>query len=167
MERGEREPSLTEFFRIASALGDPSGSLFIDLIVAWRADPTDHRLYKSRPSDFSRLYRLGFPIRLLQYARPHAPCSNAPLRPSSRSCRMRYEPRDLRASDQGLGRNARFADAGPTYRSGLDRGDAPASLGLIHRQCLASFSTAEDKDIECSTALMGRFLSKIKALATP
>jgi len=30
----------------------------------------------------------------------------------------------------------------------FDRGDAQASLGSTHRQCLAWFSTAEDKGIE-------------------
>jgi transcriptional regulator with XRE-family HTH domain len=60
MERGEYGPTLPEFFRIASALGEEPVILLIDLIAAWRADPTDYVLYKSRASDFSRLYRLGY-----------------------------------------------------------------------------------------------------------
>jgi transcriptional regulator with XRE-family HTH domain len=60
IERGERQPTLTEFFRIANALGDPPTILFIDLFGEWRTDPTDYRLYKSRASDFERLYRLGY-----------------------------------------------------------------------------------------------------------
>jgi hypothetical protein len=73
---------------------------------------------------------------------------NCPFDRSPKAAGMRYDPGDLRASDQGLGRNARYVDAGPAYHSGLDHGDAPASLGLNHRQCLGRFSTAEDKDIE-------------------
>jgi hypothetical protein len=61
---------------------------------------------------------------------------------------MRYLPGDLRASDQGLGWNAGYVDAGPAYHSRLDHGDTSACLGLIHRQCLAGFSATEDKDIE-------------------
>jgi transcriptional regulator with XRE-family HTH domain len=59
MERGEREPTLTEFFRIANALRSPPAILFIDVIAQWRADPTDYGLYKSRASDVVRLCRLG------------------------------------------------------------------------------------------------------------
>lgn len=51
---------LAEFFRIARALGKEPAILFIDVITAWRADPTDYRLYKSRVSDFAKLYRLGY-----------------------------------------------------------------------------------------------------------
>jgi transcriptional regulator with XRE-family HTH domain len=59
MERGEREPTLTEFFRIANALRDPPAILLTDLIAAWRGDSLNF-LYPSRPSDFSRVYRLGY-----------------------------------------------------------------------------------------------------------
>lgn len=38
----------------------PHAILFIDVIAGWRADPTDYRLYKSRVSDFARVYRLGY-----------------------------------------------------------------------------------------------------------
>jgi transcriptional regulator with XRE-family HTH domain len=60
MERGEREPALTEFFRIASASRSSPAILFIDVIAEWRADPTDYLHYKSRASDFTRAYRLGY-----------------------------------------------------------------------------------------------------------
>jgi transcriptional regulator with XRE-family HTH domain len=60
MERGHYSPTLPEFFRIASALGKEPVMLLIDLIAAWRADPTDYRLYKSRASDLTKLYRLGY-----------------------------------------------------------------------------------------------------------
>jgi transcriptional regulator with XRE-family HTH domain len=60
MEQGKREPTLTELFRIASALRIPHAIFYIDVIEAWRADPTYYRFYKSRASDFERLYRLGY-----------------------------------------------------------------------------------------------------------
>jgi hypothetical protein len=59
MECGEREPTLSEFFRIASALRTSPGILLVDLITAWRGDVYDP-LYKARASDFERVYRLGF-----------------------------------------------------------------------------------------------------------
>jgi hypothetical protein len=34
--------------------------LFTDVIAAWRGDGGDSALYKSRPSEFARLYRLGY-----------------------------------------------------------------------------------------------------------
>ena len=56
-ERGQREPALTEFFRIARALGDPPTVLLIDVITAWLdADP----LHATRAADFVRLFRLGY-----------------------------------------------------------------------------------------------------------
>jgi transcriptional regulator with XRE-family HTH domain len=60
MERGHREPALSEFFRIAKVLGEPPALLFIDVIDAWRADPIQDSLYKARASDFARVYRLGY-----------------------------------------------------------------------------------------------------------
>jgi transcriptional regulator with XRE-family HTH domain len=60
MEQGKRDPTLTELFRIANALRIPHAIFYIDVITAWRADPTDYGLYKSRASDFERLYRLGY-----------------------------------------------------------------------------------------------------------
>jgi transcriptional regulator with XRE-family HTH domain len=59
MERGEREPLLTELFRIASSLGEEPSILLVNVISAWRADPTEH-LQQSRASDFTRLFRLGY-----------------------------------------------------------------------------------------------------------
>ena len=56
-ERGQREPALTEFFRIARALGDPPTLLLIDVITAWLDADT---LHTTRASDFVRLYRLGY-----------------------------------------------------------------------------------------------------------
>ena len=55
-----KTPSLQDFFRIADALGESPVILLTEVITAWRADPTDLGLYKSRPSDLTRLYRLGY-----------------------------------------------------------------------------------------------------------
>lgn len=55
-----RTPSLQDFFRIADALGESPVILLTEVITAWRADPADLGLYKSRPSDLTRLYRLGY-----------------------------------------------------------------------------------------------------------
>jgi hypothetical protein len=60
MERGEYGPTLPEFFRIASVLGEQPAILLTDVIAAWRGDDADYWLYKGRPSDFVRLYRLGY-----------------------------------------------------------------------------------------------------------
>jgi transcriptional regulator with XRE-family HTH domain len=60
MERGENGPTLPEFFRIARGLGEEPVILLVNVITAWRADPTDYRLYKSRASDLGKLYRLGY-----------------------------------------------------------------------------------------------------------
>lgn len=59
MEAGDHEPSLLEFFRIADALGEQPVMLLVDVVTAWRADPTD-MLQGARPSDFARLMRLGY-----------------------------------------------------------------------------------------------------------
>jgi len=59
MEAGDYGPSLSEFFRIAEALGEQPVMLLVDVVAAWRADPTD-TLHNSRPSDFARLFRLGY-----------------------------------------------------------------------------------------------------------
>ena len=56
------EPDLTDLFRLAWALGEEPVLLFIDLVAAWRADPSDLGLYKSRASDFAKLYRLGYAV---------------------------------------------------------------------------------------------------------
>jgi transcriptional regulator with XRE-family HTH domain len=55
MERGQREPVLTEFFRIARASGDPPTILLIDVITTWLDADT---LHATRAADFTRLYRL-------------------------------------------------------------------------------------------------------------
>jgi hypothetical protein len=46
--------------RIASALREEPAVLFIDLVATWRTDPTDYGQYKSRPSDCTTLFRLGY-----------------------------------------------------------------------------------------------------------
>jgi transcriptional regulator with XRE-family HTH domain len=58
-ERGDYGPTLKDVFRIASAFGEEPLVLLADVIAAWRADSTD-TLQQSRPSDFARLYRLGY-----------------------------------------------------------------------------------------------------------
>jgi transcriptional regulator with XRE-family HTH domain len=60
IERGERETTLTEFFWLSRALREEPAILFTDVIAAWRGDGGDSALYKSRPSEFARLYRLGY-----------------------------------------------------------------------------------------------------------
>ena len=59
MERGSYGPTLLDLFRIARALDEQPVMLLIDVIAAWRADPTD-TLHNSRHSDFARLFRLGY-----------------------------------------------------------------------------------------------------------
>jgi transcriptional regulator with XRE-family HTH domain len=61
LERGDYGPTLKEFFHIASALREEPTVLFIDLVAARRTDPTDYDPYKSRPSDCTKLFRLGYP----------------------------------------------------------------------------------------------------------
>ena len=60
MEGGTHIPTLLGFFRLAIALGESPVILLAEVVSAWRADPSDHGLYKSRPSDLARLYRLGY-----------------------------------------------------------------------------------------------------------
>jgi transcriptional regulator with XRE-family HTH domain len=60
IERGEREATFTEFFWLARALREEPVILFTDVIAAWRGDGGDSPIYKSRPSEFARLYRLGY-----------------------------------------------------------------------------------------------------------
>lgn len=58
-ESGEHAPTLRDFFRIANALGAEPALLFIDLLSAWRADPTDtNRTF--RPHDITRPSRLAY-----------------------------------------------------------------------------------------------------------
>ena len=59
-ENAVTAPDVTELFRLASALGIDPAILFIDIVTEWRRDPTDIGLYKSRASDFAKLYRLGY-----------------------------------------------------------------------------------------------------------
>jgi hypothetical protein len=53
-------PTLEDFFRIAGVLGESPVILLAEVIAAWRAEPADYGLYKSQPSDLTRLYRLGY-----------------------------------------------------------------------------------------------------------
>lgn len=59
LERGDHGPTLKDVFRLAGALGAEPLMFLVDVIAAWRADPTD-TLHPSRPSDFARLFRLGY-----------------------------------------------------------------------------------------------------------
>ena len=57
MVSGKREPTITEFCKIARMLREEPGILLIELIAEWREyDATP--IY--RASDFVRLYRLGY-----------------------------------------------------------------------------------------------------------
>ena len=58
-ERGDAPPTLTEFFKIAEALGQQPGFLLVDVVAEWRGDGTDP-FHKTRPSDFERLFKLGY-----------------------------------------------------------------------------------------------------------
>ena len=58
LENGDAEPTLTEFFRIAGALNEPPAILLVDLIANWREDSNFEYVYRPRPGDFARLYRL-------------------------------------------------------------------------------------------------------------
>jgi hypothetical protein len=60
LECGDFGPTLTDFFRIALALGVDPVLLFVDLVAAWRGDDADRSMYPSRASSFERLYRLGY-----------------------------------------------------------------------------------------------------------
>ena len=59
IEAGKYTPNLQEFFHLAVCLGESPVILLTEVIAEWRADPADHGLYRSRPSDLARLYRLG------------------------------------------------------------------------------------------------------------
>jgi hypothetical protein len=59
LESGQAEPTLTEFFRIAGVLNESPAILLVDLITNWRDQPDFGFLYRPRPGDFTRLFRLG------------------------------------------------------------------------------------------------------------
>ena len=60
IEGGTHIPTLLGFFRLAIALGESPVILLTEVITQWRADPANHGLYRSRPADLTRLYRLGY-----------------------------------------------------------------------------------------------------------
>ena len=60
IEAGRHVPTFTDFFRVATGVGQSPIILLIEVINEWRTDPTDLGLYKSRPSDLVQLYRLGY-----------------------------------------------------------------------------------------------------------
>lgn len=59
-EAGSFGPDLRDILHIAVGLEVPPVVLLAEVISAWRADPADYGLYKSRPSDLARLHRLGY-----------------------------------------------------------------------------------------------------------
>lgn len=61
LESGDFSPALEDFFRFASRIGQDPILMFIDLVAEWRREPTASMgLYKTRATDFARLYRLGY-----------------------------------------------------------------------------------------------------------
>ena len=67
IEAGQQIPTLQGFFRIAAGLGESPLILLTEVISAWRMDPSEYGLYKARPSDFDRLYRLGYFLDLADF----------------------------------------------------------------------------------------------------
>lgn len=59
VERGEAEPTLTKFIRIAAILNESPAIFLVDLITLWRDQPEFGFLYRPRPGDFTRLFQLG------------------------------------------------------------------------------------------------------------
>jgi predicted transcriptional regulator len=59
LERGDYGPTLKDVFRLASAFCEEPLMLLVDVVDAWRSDRTD-TLRAARPSDFARLFRLGY-----------------------------------------------------------------------------------------------------------
>lgn len=66
-----------DFFRVAAALRLEPALLFVDLVAAWRADPSDLGLVKSRPSDFARL--LGYSVDAGDFRELSAVCGTEQL----------------------------------------------------------------------------------------
>jgi transcriptional regulator with XRE-family HTH domain len=60
IELAHCEPTLSEFFQIANALQTSPVFLFIDLLATLRESPRPDPLYKTRASDFAKLFRLGY-----------------------------------------------------------------------------------------------------------
>jgi hypothetical protein len=60
LEAGNYIPTLRDFFHHAVGLRESPVILLSEIINAWRTDPADYGLYKSRPSDMARLHRLGY-----------------------------------------------------------------------------------------------------------
>jgi transcriptional regulator with XRE-family HTH domain len=60
LQAGGVAPDLRDFIQLAAGLELPPVILLTEVINALRADPNDHGLYKSRPSDLARLHRLGY-----------------------------------------------------------------------------------------------------------
>lgn len=60
IEAGSHVLAFADLFRLATGVGQSPIILLIEVINEWRSDPTDLGLYKSRPSDLTRLYRLGY-----------------------------------------------------------------------------------------------------------
>jgi DNA-binding XRE family transcriptional regulator len=59
LEDGSYGPNLLEFFRIARAFHQETTLFLVDVIEAWRADPTENP-HTTRPSGFTRLFCLGY-----------------------------------------------------------------------------------------------------------
>ena len=60
IEAGNYMASFRDFFQLAAGLRESPVIFLSEVISAWRTDPADHGLYKSRPSDLARIYRLGY-----------------------------------------------------------------------------------------------------------
>ena len=60
MERGEREPSLSEFLRLALAMQVAPGALFNRAIAEWSDDPDYAPPFNRSPAHYPRLFRLAW-----------------------------------------------------------------------------------------------------------
>ena len=60
MERGEREPTLTEFLRLALAIQIPPGELFNLAVVEWPDDPNFAPPNSRSRAHYPRLFRLAW-----------------------------------------------------------------------------------------------------------